>query len=141
MQENSRNAGYSCKQEERARSPPHSDLISQKIQIGGRNKWLIRLIFVAGSLTGTMITDIWCLADRITLRLPVIRTKITAFGYLKLYIVTAFAHFYTVFFITEKTHGTFLKKGASKRLSWIFLTRLEGTVFFYFLSNGTWVFV
>ena len=30
MQGNSRDAGHSCGQEERARSPPHSDLISQK---------------------------------------------------------------------------------------------------------------
>ena len=39
MQGDSRDAGHSCRQEERARSPPHSDLISQKIQIGGKDKW------------------------------------------------------------------------------------------------------
>ena len=32
MQGNSRDAGHSCGQEERARSPPHSDLISQKFR-------------------------------------------------------------------------------------------------------------
>jgi len=32
LQGDSRDAGHSCRQEERARSPPHSDLISQKFR-------------------------------------------------------------------------------------------------------------
>ena len=42
MQGDSRNAGHSCRQEERTRAPPHSDLISQKFRseenISGYNK-------------------------------------------------------------------------------------------------------
>mgnify|MGYP005866276303 CR=1 FL=1 len=102
---------------------------------------IVSFIFVTGSLTNTVIADIRRFGDRLALGLPIFRTEIAAFRNLKLYIIATLAHFNAAFFITEKAQGAIFEKCTPERLFRIIFPRLKSTIFFHFLSNGTWVFV